>query len=473
MVDSIISKKDKSKDKTVEELRKMASRKKIEGRSKMNKSQLIRALKKKTSTKTKRIKMRGGAFTPFTGNIAEFYNRVLEPYQILILNNSLGIDVFSPVVYLNPNTNNPSMLNVSYILRNPTEVLNEDINISGYNIYINNNTIRFRPAFPDILGGLTRVDNSILLIPRGTEIKPRNYHLFPDVRAEEEYKGYSERPVNVSTIRNYNVRRETNFNPERLGEYFDHPVKINIEDILEPNENYQGLEIRSISGCVKELIQFSYFFYNSLLKSSQLKTPPTQISIVCGGQSPAYYALSMMNLPIYNPELVNVVIIPHSTGGGERLRSEQTDAHNMKYCERLREKGVIIHPYVFILDLVESGRGVLSLKRAIQKCYELDMRKIKIYAIKADQNKAPRIGSSNGLVKTYDQYCFAFFRQMFRRIVPTYKPEQFNRKILPLPNLDEVYAENPLARMIRDCSRVYPYVPIEETPWYRLNREPH
>ncbi len=55
-------KKDKSKDKTLEELRKMASRKKIEGRSKMNKSELIRALKKKSTTKktTKRKKMRGG-----------------------------------------------------------------------------------------------------------------------------------------------------------------------------------------------------------------------------------------------------------------------------------------------------------------------------------------------------------------------------------------------------------------------------
>ncbi len=53
------------KDKTVEELRKMASKKKIEGRSKMNKAELVRALKKKTSTKKtmKRRKMRGGALT--------------------------------------------------------------------------------------------------------------------------------------------------------------------------------------------------------------------------------------------------------------------------------------------------------------------------------------------------------------------------------------------------------------------------
>ncbi len=51
------------KDKTVEELRKMASRKKIEGRSKMNKSELIRALKKKNliKKKMKRRKMKGGA----------------------------------------------------------------------------------------------------------------------------------------------------------------------------------------------------------------------------------------------------------------------------------------------------------------------------------------------------------------------------------------------------------------------------
>jgi hypothetical protein len=53
------------KEKTVEELRKMASRKKIEGRSKMNKAELVRALKKKSSTKKtmKRKKMRGGDLT--------------------------------------------------------------------------------------------------------------------------------------------------------------------------------------------------------------------------------------------------------------------------------------------------------------------------------------------------------------------------------------------------------------------------
>ncbi len=39
------------KEKTVEELRKMASKKKIEGRSKMNKAQLVRALQKNHQVK--------------------------------------------------------------------------------------------------------------------------------------------------------------------------------------------------------------------------------------------------------------------------------------------------------------------------------------------------------------------------------------------------------------------------------------
>ena len=47
------------KEKTVEELRKMASKKKVEGRSKMNKTELVKALKKSI----KRRKMNGGALT--------------------------------------------------------------------------------------------------------------------------------------------------------------------------------------------------------------------------------------------------------------------------------------------------------------------------------------------------------------------------------------------------------------------------
>ncbi len=73
------------KDKTVEELRKMASRKKIEGRSKMNKSELVRALKKKTtSTKKtlKRRKMKGGVYN---------FQRYLDVEEHVIAGTYVGI----------------------------------------------------------------------------------------------------------------------------------------------------------------------------------------------------------------------------------------------------------------------------------------------------------------------------------------------------------------------------------------------
>ncbi len=84
------------KNKTVEELRKMASKKKIEGRSKMNKAELVRALKKKTSTKKtmKRRKMKGGDLTDdeldmlLERNYQEFPMELHKSGQVLGVQNS-------------------------------------------------------------------------------------------------------------------------------------------------------------------------------------------------------------------------------------------------------------------------------------------------------------------------------------------------------------------------------------------------
>jgi hypothetical protein len=83
------------KDKTVEELRKMASRKKIEGRSKMNKAELVRALKKKSTTKKtmKRRKMKGGALTEEQINMLVARNYQTNPLSINFVSGSV-----SPIV---------------------------------------------------------------------------------------------------------------------------------------------------------------------------------------------------------------------------------------------------------------------------------------------------------------------------------------------------------------------------------------
>ncbi len=68
------------KKKTVQELRKIASRKKIEGRSEMNKAELVRALNKKKSTTKKTMK--GGALTEHQINMLVERNYQRNPLNI-------------------------------------------------------------------------------------------------------------------------------------------------------------------------------------------------------------------------------------------------------------------------------------------------------------------------------------------------------------------------------------------------------
>ncbi len=72
-------------EKSVEELRKMASKKKIEGRSKMNKAQLVRALSKKK-------KMIGGALTDNEINSLTTRDYTKHPLFIII---TFGINHFN------------------------------------------------------------------------------------------------------------------------------------------------------------------------------------------------------------------------------------------------------------------------------------------------------------------------------------------------------------------------------------------
>ena len=59
---------------------------------------------------------------------------------------------------------------------------------------------------------------------------------------------------------------------------------------------------KTFSFCVKQIIVFAYTFYAKLLQEANDKN---KITIACGGQSPAYYCLAMLQLKIYNPKLVN------------------------------------------------------------------------------------------------------------------------------------------------------------------------
>lgn len=118
------------KDKTVEELRKMASRKKIEGRSKMNKAELVRALKKKSTTKKtmKRRKMRGGDLTEEQIDMLVARNYITNPMTVITLNADGTIrPKQKQIARIFRNTREPEMIMIQEFLPNGS------VNLSGIN----------------------------------------------------------------------------------------------------------------------------------------------------------------------------------------------------------------------------------------------------------------------------------------------------------------------------------------------------
>ncbi len=101
------------KEKTVEELRKMASKKKIEGRSKMNKAQLVRALQKKSLPKKR--KMKGGVVIDGVDYNPDRFNFIFRLLLTPSTNNTQH-----PRVYMIPIVNNLfNMTTIDEILQIP------------------------------------------------------------------------------------------------------------------------------------------------------------------------------------------------------------------------------------------------------------------------------------------------------------------------------------------------------------------
>jgi len=88
----------------------------------------------------------------------------------------------------------------------------------------------------------------------------------------------------------------------------------------------------------------------------------------------------MMNFSIFNPDLVNIVILPHSKGG---MCSEDQMSENATYCKRLNEKNIILNKNVVIIDGVHSGTGILALTSALKHCFP----SINVYKIAINSQK--------------------------------------------------------------------------------------
>lgn len=238
----------------------------------------------------------------------------------------------------------------------------------------------------------------------------------------------------------------TSNNPNFKSSLTSGPIKINIDNDI--------ITHQTISDCVEELIETSYYIYNLILSKKRKTT------IVCGGQSPSYYCLAMMNFSIYNKDIVDIVILPHSKGG---QKSDNILEENKLYSKRLKEKNIKLRKNVVIIDGVHSGVGILSLESALN--YYDNSISIRKYAINA----------LKGIAKIYiDEEIISYseprFSDTFPRLVVPFYSRNFHDKtkfITEFINIDS----NPLAHMIINIAKNHPTIPIVENEWFKLNND--
>lgn len=218
------------------------------------------------------------------------------------------------------------------------------------------------------------------------------------------------------------------------------------------NIDFGIITYQTLGDCVKELVESSFEIYNHIINYFSIP-----VTIICGGQSPAYYCLSMLYSKIYNPEKAEILILPHSKGG---KKSEDQLKENMLYCERLKEKNILLRENVVIIDGVHSGTGILSLESSLKYCFPY----INVYKI--------AINSQKGISKIpvdieYILPCEPKFSDTFPRLVISYKPSDFRDP----SNFINVFniKDNPIADMIIDLSVSYPDIKIEKSEWYKKN----
>ena len=215
------------------------------------------------------------------------------------------------------------------------------------------------------------------------------------------------------------------------------------------NINFGLVSDQTLGDCMKELLDTSYEIYNYLLAKDY------PISLVCGGQSPSYYCLAMINFKIYNPEKVEIVILPHSKGG---IKSRNQFIENKEYCERLTEKNIQLREHVAILDSVHSGTGILSLESALVQCY--NSKRIKVEKISINYRK------DISLIPVDKQFivrCAQKFSDVFQRLIPSFRPEDFKYSEKFINQF--ILEDNPIAEMTIDLAKQYPAF-SKDSDWF-------
>lgn len=164
----------------------------------------------------------------------------------------------------------------------------------------------------------------------------------------------------------------------------------------------------------KEIVSVAKDIYKFVSNIAFIKRTP--ISLVCVGQSPAYLALAMKNIREYNPESVEIVIIPYSKRG---LAGDISKEYKM-YKTRLLESNINLRKDIIILDYVISGNGIICFKNTLELCFpEVSIGLITF----SDRNH------SIPVYKHFSLNCLDFLLNS-ERIVQNYGPDAFLKEKL-------------------------------------------
>ena len=168
----------------------------------------------------------------------------------------------------------------------------------------------------------------------------------------------------------------------------------------------------TLENVADEVIKVSTEIYRFLLLLAESKKQ--SISLVCAGQSPAYFALAMLNLKIYRPEIVEIVVLPYSKKGAVGHINKESDIYKI----RLDEAGVCLRHRIIIFDYILSGVGILSLKKTLEICYP----DAAIGLISINQSGCTH---SIPVYKQFTVPCMSFLLYRQERIVQLYPPTSF------------------------------------------------
>ena len=167
------------------------------------------------------------------------------------------------------------------------------------------------------------------------------------------------------------------------------------------------------STVIDEVIELSLGIYNFLLSEAARFGP---ITVCCLGQSPAYIALAMKNLPIYDKNAVDICVFPYSKGGCSTISVKE----RISYGNALKLCGIIFRDNIYILDYVNSGAGINT--------FEAMLVHNKIgHAIRKLAIIDPKYAPTSPMYKCFSAAFIHNLSDIFPRIVQKYPPEDFGK----------------------------------------------